>query len=191
MLRLRYDTPGAWSELVLADLDAFLCDHAQNERKVAHSAMVLVRQNPKRVELVDAMIELAQEELEHFRQVHELLKARGVTLGFDGPDPYMNALLALVRKGDAGHALLDRLLVFGIVEARGCERFRMLTEALPPGDLQDFYAELTRCEARHHGMFVRLARSFFPHEEVAARLELLLEAEAGIVRGLPLRPALH
>ncbi|MCA9518554.1 MAG: tRNA-(ms[2]io[6]A)-hydroxylase [Myxococcales bacterium] len=191
MLRLRYDTPGHWSDLVLADLDGFLSDHAHNERKVAHTALLMARQNPRETEIVDAMIALAQEELGHFRDVHELIKARGGRLGFDGPDAYMNALLKATRKADVGGYLLDRLLAFGVVEARGCERFSMLADALPEGELKTFYQELTRCEARHHALFVRLAKGRFPAAEVDARLDELLTVEAEIVRSQPLRPTLH
>lgn len=191
MLRLRYDTPLAWSQMVLDNLDAFLQDHANNERKVAQAALTMAAHNAQYPEIVDAMIELAHEELTHFSQVHDLLKERGVGLGQDQPDPYMGPLHKLIRKGDRDAFLLDRLLVFGVVEARGCERFRMVSEALPEGDLKEFYLELTRCEARHHGLFTRLARIWFDEDVVVKRLDEILEHEATVVRKLPLRPALH
>lgn len=191
MLRLRSTTPAAWTDVALADLDAFLRDHAHNERKVSQSALALAKDNPHRVELVDAMIELAREELDHFQQVYQHLRARGGTLGFDQPDPYMTALRKLCRKQDVDHYLLDRLLVFGVVEARGCERFLLIADALPAGELKDFYHELTRSEARHHAMFTRFARDLYPIDVVAERLDAILDAEAVINRVLPLRPALH
>lgn len=191
MLRLRYDTPSTWQEAVAADLDAFLQDHAHAERKVAVSAMTLASQHHRRPELVKEMIDLAMEELTHFRQVHDLLLSRGQTIGQDKPDPYMTALFKLLRRRDVNEYLLDRLLLFGIVEARGCERFQRVGEVLPPGPVSEFYLELTRCEARHHVLFIRLARLYFEGERVTRRLDELLEAEAEIVAKLEIRSALH
>lgn len=191
MLRLRFETPQAWKDAVVADLDAFLRDHAHNERKVAGAALQLATHNPRHSELVRAMIALAQEELLHFHQVHELLVERGTHLGHDTPDPYMSRIHKLLRRVDANEYLLDRLLAFGIVESRGCERFRMAAEALSPGPLGDFYWELVRCEARHHQLFVAFARELYDEDVVAARLDQLLDAEAEIAASLPIRAALH
>ena len=192
MLRLRYDTPPAWAEAVLADLDAFLQDHATNERRVAQAALRMIAHYARdRPPLVHALTELAQEELGHFAQVHALLEARGSKLDQEYPDAYMGAMHALIRKRDRDEYLLDRLLVFGVVEARGCERFRLVAEALPPGDLKAFYTELVRSEARHHGLFTRLARLWFDADTIDARLDAILDAEAEAVRALPIRAALH
>ncbi|MEM9691534.1 MAG: tRNA-(ms[2]io[6]A)-hydroxylase [Myxococcota bacterium] len=191
MLRLRHDTPAAWTDVALAELDAFLQDHAANERKVSHSALSLVAQHPTRQKLVETLIEIAQEELEHFRQVYELLAARGQTLGQDVADPYMSRLFKAVKSRDFEAYLLDRLLLFGIVEARGCERFLMLAEALTDPALKAFYTELGQCEARHHATYVSLARHYFAREQVDARLDVLLDLEASVARELPLAPKLH
>ncbi|MBU6161982.1 MAG: tRNA-(ms[2]io[6]A)-hydroxylase [Myxococcales bacterium] len=191
MLRLRAETPPEWAALACAHLDDFLQDHAANERKVSQSASTLVAQYPTHVELVDALIDVAVEEMQHFQQVWQVLQARGKTLAYDVPDPYMGALMKTMRKGDSRLFLLDRLLAFGIVEARGCERFAMMAEALEPGSMKEFYMELTRSEARHHALYHRLARLYFDETEVETRLNELLDAEAEIVKSLPLRPALH
>lgn len=191
MLRLRHATDPRWTDAVLADLDAFLSDHAHNERKVVGSALALAGHHPLRSDLVRAMTELAAEELGHFGQVHALLLARGATLGFDQPDPYAGPLNKLLRRRDVNEYLLDRLLVFAVVEARGCERFKLLADALPPGDLKEFYTELFRCEARHHGLFTGLAQQIFDRATVLARLDEILEAEGAIVARLPFRAALH
>lgn len=191
MLRLRTATSPAWVAAVRGDLDAFLQDHAANERKVSASALQLAVQHPERRALVDAMVALAREELEHFARVHELLGRRGQGLGQDAPDPYMGALRALVRKADVRTYLLDRLLVFAIVEARACERFGLLAAGLADAGLRAFYAELTRAEARHHALFVRLAHDVAARDAVATRLAEVLDAEAAIVAALPLRAALH
>lgn len=191
MLKLRYQTPDAWTQGVLDDFDAFLQDHAANERKVSGSAMTLVRQHPTLDELCDNLIDVALEELEHFRAVYALLRERGVPLAQDAPDPYMGAVRKLVRNDDVDTFLMDRLILFGIVEARGCERFGMVARAHPDAKMAAFYTELERSEARHHGLYSRLARVYFPEREVVERAEALLDAEAAIVAGLPLRPALH
>ena len=115
---------------------------------------------------------------------------RGLSTQADEKDPYVGALMKLIKRGPE-QFFLDRLLVLGIVEARGCERFGLVAEGLEPGPLKDFYVEITRSEARHHGVFVRLAREYFPTERVEQRLDELLEGEAQIVDGLPLRPAVH
>jgi len=191
MLRLRITTSDAWVDAVVGDLDGFLKDHAANERKVSASAMTLVVHYPERRPLVDAMIGLAREELEHFVRVYDLLIARGQTLGQDAPDPYMRAMRRLIRKRDIEEYLLDRLIVFGVVEARACERFARLGKLLPDASLREFYRGLARAEARHHGLFLRLAHRYGVCRAVTARLAEVLDAEAEIATSLPLRAALH
>ena len=190
MLRLRMTTPSEWLTTVLGDLDTFLMDHAACERKASAMAMSLVAHYPDKDELVREMCDLAIEEMDHFRQVIGLLQKRGVHLGPDEKDPYVGALTKGVRKGTDAY-FLDRLLVAGIVEARGCERFGILADGLPEGPLKSFYEEITRAEARHHGLFVRLARSYFSDESVDERLDEWLDREADIIRALPIRVALH
>lgn len=191
MLRLRHATPRAWTDLVRADLTAFLQDHAANERKVAQSALLLATHYPRHVELVDAALEIADEELQHFRLVWGLLKGRGADLGYDAPDPYMKEMFGAVRKKYGDDNLLDRLVMYGIVEARGCERFGLLADAFEGEPLGPIYRDLERSEARHHGLYLRLARRYFDEAAVDARLEELLVHEAAVMARLPLRPALH
>lgn len=191
MLRLRNTTPNAWVDAVVGDLDGFLKDHAANERKVSASAMTLAVQYPDRRPLVDAMVGLAREELEHFARVYAVLIARGQTLGADAPDPYMRAVRRLMRKRDIEEYLLDRLIVFGVVEARAFERFTLLGTTLPVAGLRELYRELARAEARHHGLFLRLAHRYAACGVVKTRLAEVLDAEAEIVTRLPVRAALH
>lgn len=191
MLHLRYDTPPEYGHVVMEDFDGFLQDHAANERKVSNSAMQLAVQHWSRPELVEAMIEIADEEFRHFRQVYELLRRRGKTLGQPMPDAYVTGLRKLVRRNPVQDYLLDRLVVFAIIEARGCERFDLVAQALPPGELKDFYDDLVRSESRHHATYLRLARRYFDEEAVAQRVDEILTAEAELVKGLPLRAALH
>jgi tRNA-(ms[2]io[6]A)-hydroxylase len=190
MLRLRTKTPSEWTDVVLGDFDAFLVDHAACERKASATALKLVSHYSDRTMLVRELIPFAQEELEHYAQVMEIILDRGLATRPDEKDPYVGALMKLINRGPEQY-FLDRLLILGIVEARGCERFGMVAEALEPGPLKDFYTDITRSEARHHGLFVRLAREYFPAEVVQQRLDELLDAEAKIVEDLPLRPAVH
>ncbi|KIG16975.1 tRNA-(ms[2]io[6]A)-hydroxylase [Enhygromyxa salina] len=190
MLPLVTPTSTAWVELVLANFDEFLLDHAACERKASATGMSFVVRYPDRRLLLEPMIAFAREELEHFHQVYRLIEARGLTLRADTKDPYVEPLIRWVR-GGRDERLLDRLVMGGVVEARGCERFGLVAEALPAGELKDFYAELTRCEARHVGLFHRLARQCFGPEQVEARVAELLVLEGELVAGLPLRPALH
>ncbi|MCB9709363.1 MAG: tRNA-(ms[2]io[6]A)-hydroxylase [Myxococcales bacterium] len=189
-MRLHAATPDAWATTVMADMNTFLLDHASAERKASATALSLLSHFPDRTELVAAMIALAQEELLHFAQVYELLSERRLILRTDERDRYVRALRALGRPQQP-ECLLDRLLIAGIIEARGCERFGLLAAALPPGDLKTFYLDITRSEARHAGLFVRLARCYYPAPEVSARQEELLAKESDIMLSCPLRARVH
>jgi tRNA-(ms[2]io[6]A)-hydroxylase len=182
-------TPAAWIDAVESDIDAFLRDHAACERKASATAMTLASHYRDKEELVTAMVDLACEELHHFRKVYACIVARGGRLGDDTKDRYVRELLGLTRR-DPGVYLLDRLLVAAVIEARGCERFQLLAAALTP-DLAPFYADFARSEERHAGLFVRLAKIYYDQAVVDARLAELYVAEAAVMRALPLRPALH
>ncbi len=190
MITLHATSSPAWLDAVLADFDAFLLDHAAAERKASAVALSLITHYPDRRELVAAMMDLAREELEHFYQVYRRVEERGLILGPDGKDPYVRAMRAELRGGRDDY-FLDRLLVSGIVEARGCERFGMIAGALTDASLRRFYCEIAASEARHEALFVELAKTYFSRVSVEARLDSLLEAEAKIVEGLAIRPALH
>ena len=190
MIELRYETPSAWANGVIGAMDRFLPDHASAEKKASGMAMGLVSHYPDRTELVTAMIDLALEELGHFRAVVKLMHERGLSLLPDEKDPYVNALRQHIRRGKAQY-FLDRLLIAGIVEARGAERFGLVAAGLPEGGLKRFYQSITRSEEAHRGLFLNLAMNYFEALELHQRLDELLDAEAGIVAGLPLRAALH
>ena len=190
MLDLRTLTPPQWVQAVLDNFDRFLLDHAACERKAAATGMSFIVRYPDRKPLLEPLIEFAKEELDHFHQVVRIINQRGLVLPPDEKDRYVTGLLQHVRNGRDAR-LLDRLLVSAIVEARGCERFGLVAEALPPGPLKDFYTDLTRSEARHHSLFLRLARTVNNEEEIAARLPNLLEQEAKIIEDLPFRGTLH
>src|SRR5215470_12188389 len=187
---LRVPTRTQWLERVMGDFDEFLVDHAACERKASATALSFVAHYPDRSELVAAMIQLAREELDHFQLVYRQIAACGLRLGADEKDLYVLKLREQIRRGQSFY-LMDRLLVAAVVEARGCERFGMVAEALAPGAVKQMYDALSRSEAHHHQLFIALARRYFPANDVADRLDDLLTAEANIVERLPLRAALH
>jgi tRNA-(ms[2]io[6]A)-hydroxylase len=192
MLDLRFATPPAWLDAVFADFDAFLLDHAACERKAAATGMSFVVRYPDKSALIEPLIEFAREELEHFQIMYRVVHARGLILADDYKDAYVNALRSQVRNGGEG-MLLDKLLVAGIVEARGCERLFLVADALRERDaaLADIYLDLARAEARHHGLFFRLARACFPDDVIDPRAAALLDFEAELVQKLPHRAAVH
>ncbi len=187
---LRAATPAIWTEKVLTDFDTFLPDHAAAEKKAAGMAISMLSHYPDRIELVTAMSELAVEEMSHFRDVVALLHDRGLTLQSDQPDPYVNALRKQMRNGRDEY-FLDRLLIGGIIEARGAERFGLIGEAIDAPKLQRFYRALARSEARHMSQFTELAGHYFPAPMIDARLQELLPIEAEIMTAQPIRAALH
>jgi tRNA-(ms[2]io[6]A)-hydroxylase len=189
-VRLRVPTPPEWVAAVLTDFDAFLRDHASNERKASASALAFVSHYPDRSELVERCIALAIEELTHFREVHARLSERGLLLGPDTRSLYLQRLAGHFREG-SGAYFLDRLLTAAVVEARGCERFGIVAAALPAGPMKDFYRDLARSEVRHQELYLDLARVYFERASVEKRLDEILEAEAKVIAELPARAALY
>ena len=183
-------TPSHWVQVVLDDFDTFLADHANCERKASALAMSLVVKYPQRSEIIPALIAIAREELEHFEQVYDVMRARGVALAKDEADPYVNALGALMRHG-RDERLLDRLLVSSVVECRGAERFQIIAEALTDPELKRFYSTLWKAETKHGHQFVDMALRCEPNEVVYPRLQTLMESEAQIIEQLPWRASLH
>jgi tRNA 2-(methylsulfanyl)-N6-isopentenyladenosine37 hydroxylase len=180
----------AWLDTVLADFDNFLCDHASCEKKASGMAMSLIAHYPDKPVLIRSMLNLAVEELSHYREVMRHVLDRGLTPARDTRDDYVNRLQVLMDQGKHMY-LLDRLLVGAIVEARGAERFGLIANALPPGKLKNFYASITDSENRHYELFLELAAQHYPVEAINARLPVLLQQEAVILAQLPLKAALH
>jgi tRNA-(ms[2]io[6]A)-hydroxylase len=190
-LDLKTESPQAWVDAVMADFNSFLQDHADCERKASAMAMSFVARYPDRQEILPELIETGIEELQHFQQVYELLKARGVMLTHEiQEDPYIKKLLTLCRTG-RDERFMDRLLLASIIECRGAERFRLVYEALEPGDVKKFYHNLWASEAKHGNIFVKMALVYFPEDVVYKRLEELNDQEAEIIKTLPIRAALH
>lgn len=183
-------SPKEWAASVLENFDSFLVDHAACERKASATGVSFVVRYPDRPKLMDPMIRLAREELLHFHQVCRILQSRQLQLLPDEKDPYVNGLLQRIRRG-RNEEFLDRLLCFGLIEARGTERFGKVAEILEAGELKDFYQKLTEAEARHHELFLDLALVYFSEAEVENRMRELEDLEAEIIQSIPIRPAVH
>jgi len=190
MIKLRLATHPDWTKKVLEDFDRFLIDHAAAEKKASGMANSMLSHYPDKPELVAAMVDLSIEEMMHFREVVKILYKRGLCLAPDSKDPYVNELRSHMRKGSDVY-FLDRLLLAGIIEARGCERFGLVAQALPDGEMKDFYQAITESEHKHQDLFYSLAKNYFQIDAINDRLDQLLDLESGVVAKLPFTAALH
>ena len=187
---LREPTPAGWLHAVLQDFPAFLQDHAACERKASAMAISMITKFPEYDVLVEPMICLAKEELAHFHEVYRVMHRLRIPLSADEKDPYVSALMKPVRHSREEY-FLDRLLVAAVIEARGCERFSLVGEALADPELGPFYQRLAREEAGHYMIFLRLARHYFSELKIQDRLQYLLDAEAAAMLAVPARAAVH
>jgi tRNA-(ms[2]io[6]A)-hydroxylase len=193
MLGLLTPTDPRWVEQAQEDLPGLLSDHAHCELKAAVSALSLVsRFGATHPELIEPLSALAAEETDHFRQVERKLRARGAKLGRQDADDYVNALWNKTKPERATIPLvLDRLLVCALIEARSCERFKLLSELLAAPDLRAFYRELMESEARHYRLFCGLSETLFGVKMARQRLAELATREADVAGKLPLGPKVH
>ncbi len=187
---LKCKTDPRWIKAVMADFDAFLIDHAANERKASTLAMSMVVHYPDKDAIVREMIDLAMEEMAHFREVIKIMLARGLQQIPDKTNFYIGSFMQAMRK-DPQYYLLDRLLMFSIVEKRGAQRFGIVGAALLEPKIKDFYQRLAAAEYRHYELFIKLAYQYFNKKEVQQRLRELLDIEAKIVQSCPIKAAVH
>lgn len=187
---LKCKTDPRWVQVILDNFDAFLQDHANCERKASALALSLMMKYADRTEIIPHMIRLAQEELEHFKQVYQLMEQKEIPLGKEEKDPYVNQLLPHCRS-TPDERFMDRMLISSIIEARGAERFGIVAESLEDGELKSFYHRLWASERKHGFLFVNLLRHYFEETEILERLDYLLEKEAEIIPTLAWRPSLH
>jgi tRNA 2-(methylsulfanyl)-N6-isopentenyladenosine37 hydroxylase len=182
VLRLKMATDPRWVNIVEMNLSEILTDHAWCEQKAASSAISMIVGFPEYPEVVNVLTELVREEMEHFQRVHAIIQQRGFTLGRERKDPYVHDLLKFIKAG-AGREeyLVEKLLVFAMIEARSCERFRILSENITDPELAIFYRELMESEAAHYTTFITLARSILPREQVDARWQEFLDYESSIM----------
>ena len=161
MLRLKLATDPRWVNVAEKNIEEILTDHAFCEQKAASSAISFIVQYPEREDLVTEMVKLAQEEMEHFKMVHEQIKKRNMTLGRERKDPYVHDLQKFFSRGtNKETVLIHKLLLAAMIEARSCERFRILSENIQDKELADFYHELMISEANHYTMFLTFARKY-------------------------------
>lgn len=190
-LPLLSPSPEFWIQSVLDNFDYFLQDHADCERKASAFAMSMVAKYPNRTEIIPTLIDTALEELEHFRDVYRILESKGLQLLHEiKEDLYVKQLLNLCNKGRNEH-FLDRLLLGSIIENRGAERFKIIYENLPSGELKKFYHNLWANEAKHGEVFVRLALIYFQEKVVYDRYNFLVEQEKNIMLSMPFTGRLH
>jgi tRNA-(ms[2]io[6]A)-hydroxylase len=191
VLELKVASSQAWIDCVLGDFDHFLKDHADAERKASSMAMSLVAKYPNRTEIIPELIHTGIEELEHFRLVYKIMQNRGLQLNHSiAEDVYVKQLMKTMHSGQ-NERFRDRLIVASIVENRGFERFKMVSEHIQDEELSKFYFMIYESEAKHGHIFVDMALNYFPEKEVLARWEELSEKEALILEALPIRPTLH
>lgn len=192
MLGLKLPTDPRWVNIVEKNIDEILTDHAFCEQKAASTAMSLIVSFPEYTELVEEMVALVQEEMAHFKMVHDRIIARGNTLGRDRKDAYVVDLLKFFPKGGSRTTqLVHRLLYAALIEARSCERFRLLSEELQDKELAKFYHKLMISEAGHYTMFLQFARDYGDRKEVDEKWEELLDYEASIMKNLGTNETVH
>ena len=192
MLGLKLPTDPRWVNIVEKNIEEILTDHAYCEQKAASTALSIVVGFPEHSELVSEMIALAEEEISHFKMVHDLIRKRGLVLGRERKDEYVIALHKFFPKGGSRQThLVHKLLVAGLIEARSCERFRLLSEELHDPELKKFYRKLMISEAHHYTLFLKLARQYEAEAVVQKKWQSLLDYEAHLMKDLGTKETIH
>lgn len=192
MLGLKLPTDPRWVNIVEKNIEEILTDHAFCEQKAASTAISFIVQFPEHTELVQEMTALVKEEISHFKMVHDLIIARGWVLGRDRKDHYVNKLMTFFPKGGSRtEFLVNRLLYAALIEARSCERFRLLSEELEDAELCAFYRSLMVSEANHYTMFLGFARKYQDVDVVNKKWQDLLDFEAEIMKDLGNQQSIH
>ena len=192
MLGLKLPTDPRWVNIAAKNINEILTDHAYCEQKAASTAISLIVSFPEYSDLVQEMVSLSREEMGHFKMVHDRIINRGQTLGRDRKDFYVNELVKFFPKGGSRTTqLVHRLLYAALIEARSCERFRLLSEELKDPELADFYNKLMISEAGHYTMFLGFARQYGNRKEVDEKWDDLLDYEAEIMKNLGQNETIH
>ena len=192
MLGLQLPTDTRWVNIVEKNIEEILVDHAYCEQKAASTAISIIIGFPEKTELVRAMIDLVTEEMSHFKMVHELLIERGFTLGRERKDAYVNRLMQFFPKGGSREDhLVHKLLYAALIEARSCERFRLLSEKLEDKQLARFYKKLMISEANHYTMFLQFARTYGGREQTDQKWKALLDFEGELIKSFSKKETMH
>ena len=192
MLGLKLPTDPRWVKLVAQNISEILTDHAWCEQKAASNAISTIVRYPDLTDMVEELTAIAQEEMEHFGMVLEKIKTRGFTLGHERKDDYVGQLSKFIKRGGSREGqIVDRLLFAAMIEARSCERFKMLSERIEDAELAEFYRELMISEAGHYTTFLKLARKYGGGIDVDARWQECLEFEADIIQNYGKKETMH
>lgn len=192
MLRLKLPTDPRWVNIAEKNISEILTDHAFCEQKAASTAISLLVTYPELSELVTEMAALAREEMSHFEMVHKRILERGLVLGRERKDEYVARINQFFPKtSDRGERLINRLLVAALIEARSCERFKVLSDHIGDKELSSFYRALMESEAGHYAMFIRLARKYGDQEKVDEKWEALLNFEGEVIKDFGVKEHIH
>ena len=191
MFKLRLLTDPRWANIAEGNLEEILTDHAWCEQKATTNAITIITMCPEYPEIVTELLKIAQEELEHFQMVHEIIKKRCYTFGRERKDDYVGQLFKFIVQGTRKEYIIDRMLFAAMIEARSCERFRVLTENIKDEELKIFYKDLMISEAGHYTTFIGFARQLGEVEKVNVRWEEWLDYEAEIIKSYGTKETIH
>ena len=192
VLRLQLPTDPRWVNIVEKNIEEILTDHAWCEQKAATNAIMLIINNAEKEDLVTAMTEISIEEMQHFQMVVDIIKQRGYTLGRERKDDYVGRLIKFSKKdGSRNTAFIDRLLFAAMIEARSCERFRVLSQNIKDAGLAKFYYDLMVSEANHYTTFLNFARKYTIDVDVDKRWKQWLEFEGELIQSFGTKEAIH
>lgn len=188
MLGLKLPTDPRWVNLAEKSLEEILTDHAYCEQKATTSCISLIQKFPDKIEMVRALAPIVTEEWGHFRMVINELDKRNLSLGRQRKDEYVNGLISFQQKGGGrDNSLLEQLLTFALIEARSCERFRLLSLHISEEELRSFYHKFMVAEAGHYRLFIDLAKLYFDEKRVLDRWQEYLDFEASLLKELEIR----
>ena len=192
MFKLKLPTDPRWVNIVETNIPEILTDHAWCEQKAASNAISLIVRFPEYTDMVKVLCDIAREEMEHFRMVVEKMEQRGWTLGPERKDDYVNLIYQFQRKGGTrNQRMVDHLLFAAMIEARSCERFKVLSENIKDNDLAAFYRDLMISEANHYTTFINFARQYAINDDVEKRWEAYLEFEAEVIAQYGIKETVH
>ena len=192
MLGLKLKTDPRWVTVVESNIEEILTDHAWCEQKAATNIISIIAYNSEHVDLVTDLLEIAKEEIEHFQMVHNIIKERGLTLGRERKDHYVNELFKFMKKdGSRNEAFIDRLLFSAMIEARSCERFKVLSQNIEDKKLAEFYRVLMISEAGHYTTFLKFARKYTEKVDVYKRWAEWLEFEGELITNYGKKETVH